>query len=666
MGVGLIVVEDKIGENNNLLAMGTYSYKIEFEDMFLSFGLQGGIANYRSDNLALNIEDETDPYFAGNQNITKPVFGAGLILHNNNFFLGLSVPRMLQNKETFGSGIDEVEASLYTQHFYGMASYIFFLNERIRLKPSVLFKYVKDNPISTDINALLNIDERKIALHKMIPLKVEGSTHYLTLIEVHYVQRLPELYFLPMTFILADNILDKVEYTAQSVICRAEIQGKSGFILDSSYDKSFRDFLLVSMDKKVRVKDDEGVLEFNSSVFNKIKIPNDQVDSKILKAEQSNTSIIYNDQYFFKFYRKIEKEINPDLEIVRFLSEHTSFANSPRYAGSVEYKDEEGKVIVFGLLQEKVENQGEAWGMATDSVGRFFERVIVKAKKEKLPKLINSPSIKFEEAPEIIQEFIGRGFYERVVRLGQRTAEMHLALASDQTNPAFTPENFTANYQRSLYSSLRKLVRDRFSLLESSLPKLDADTKELAQKVLEMEKQVLECMSEIYQVKINSVKTRIHGDYHLGQVLFTGKDFVIIDFEGEPGFSFSERRLKKNPLKDVAGMMRSFHYAAFGKILLNENYRDRDLSFLESWAEQWQHYVSRFYLGAYMERMGMGRELSKENDLLIRIFLIEKAIYELGYELNGRPDWVNIPLRGIYYHMNRYFQEKEQSDKKKK
>jgi len=160
MGVGLIVVEDKIGENNNLLAMGTYSYKIEFDDMFLSFGLQGGIANYRSDNLALNIEDETDPYFVGNQNITKPVFGAGLILHNNNFFLGLSVPRMLQNKETFGSGIDEVEASLYTQHFYGMASYIFFLNERIRLKPSVLFKYVKDNPISTDINALVNIDER--------------------------------------------------------------------------------------------------------------------------------------------------------------------------------------------------------------------------------------------------------------------------------------------------------------------------------------------------------------------------------------------------------------------------------------------------------------------------------------------------------------------------
>jgi maltose alpha-D-glucosyltransferase/alpha-amylase len=506
----------------------------------------------------------------------------------------------------------------------------------------------------------------KIAVHKVIPVKVEGSTHYLTIVEVHYVQRLPELYFLPITFVPSDSILDKVEYTTQSVISRAEIQNKSGFIIDSSYDKSFRDFLFVSMEKRIRIKDDHGVLEFNSSVFNKIIIRGDEVDAKILKSEQSNTSIVYNDQYFFKFYRKIEKEINPDLELVRFLSENTSFSNSPRYAGSVEYKDQEGKTIVFGLLQEKVENQGEAWGMATDSVGRFYERVMTKGKNVKLPKLVNTSSITFDEAPEIIQEFIGRGFYERIVRLGQRTAEMHLALASDVSTPAFAPEAFTVNYQRSMYSSLRKLVKDRFKLLESSLPRLDYETQVLAKKVLDLEEKILECFSEIYQIKIEATKTRIHGDYHLGQVLFTGKDFVIIDFEGEPGFSFSERRLKKNPLKDVAGMMRSLHYAAFGKILLNENYRDRDLEILESWAEQWQHYVSRFYLGAYLDRMGMDKELSYEYDVLIRTFLIEKAVYELGYELNGRPDWVNIPLRGIHYLMNRYFQEREERSRKKK
>jgi len=303
--------------------------------------------------------------------------------------------------------------------------------------------------------------------------------------------------------------------------------------------------------------------------------------------------------------------------------------------------------------------------MTIDSVGRFYERVMAKAKKEKLPQLINRDAVKFEEAPELIQEFIGRGFYERVVRLGQRTAEMHLALQSDSTTSAFVPEYFTANYQRSLYSTLRKLLRDRFKMLEQAMPKLNAETQKLGRDVLEMEDLILECFSLIYKTRINAIKTRIHGDYHLGQVLFTGKDFVIIDFEGEPGFSFSERRLKKSPMKDVAGMMRSFHYAAFGKILLNENYREKDIEFLEQWAEQWQHYVSRFYLGAYLERMGMEKSLSSENEILIRTYLVEKAVYELGYELNGRPDWVNIPLRGIRYQIKRYLEAKELNKKKK-
>lgn len=502
----------------------------------------------------------------------------------------------------------------------------------------------------------------KVSVNKMIPLKVDGEIHYLVIVEVHYVQRLPELYFLPMCFMPSDSMVDKAEYTAQSVICRAEVQGKLGFVIDSSYHKGFRDFLFVSMDRKLRIKEEEGTLEFNSSVF--AKLNSDEVESKILKADSSNTAMVYNDKYFFKFYRKIETEINPDLEIVRFLSENTSFRNAPKYAGSVEFRDNEGNIIVFGLLQEKVDNQGDTWVMTIDSVGRFYERIMAKAKKEKLPPLINKAALQFEDAPEIIQEFIGRGFYERVVRLGQRTAEMHQALASDKVNAAFAPESFTTNYQRSLYSALRKLTRDRFKLLEQSIPKLNDQTQELAKKVLALEDKVLECFSEIYQTKINASKTRIHGDYHLGQVLFTGKDFIIIDFEGEPGFSFSERRLKKNPFKDVAGMMRSFHYAAFGKILLNENYREKDIEFLEQWADQWQHYISRFYLGAYLERMGSKADLNSEDEILIRTYLLEKAIYELGYELNGRPDWVNIPLRGIYYLMNRYFQAREERKKK--
>lgn len=162
MGVGLVVVQDQIGENKNLVAMGTYGYKVQFEDMTLSFGLQGGITNYRSDNSELNIDPDGagDPFFLDDQNITKPTFGAGIILSTDNLFLGVSVPRMLKTKGTFSNDTETVEGELYTQHIYGMASYILFLSDRIRLKPAVLLKYVPGNPLSVDINALFNIDER--------------------------------------------------------------------------------------------------------------------------------------------------------------------------------------------------------------------------------------------------------------------------------------------------------------------------------------------------------------------------------------------------------------------------------------------------------------------------------------------------------------------------
>jgi len=504
----------------------------------------------------------------------------------------------------------------------------------------------------------------KITIDQLLPLKAEEITHYLLLLEVHYVQKLPELYFLPMVFVPGDRLFEEVEYSLQSVICRAEIQGQSGFIMDSLYDAAFRNYLLRNIEKRQRL-DLEGVtLEFNASVFNKLPALQN-VHSRILKADQSNTSVIYNDRYFFKIYRRMEREINPDMELVRFLSEHTTFTNSPRYLGSIELKERSGQVVVLGLLQNRIENQGDAWNMATDSVGRFYERVISGARHSRLPALVNKPLLKFEEAPPLIQEYIGRGFYERVVRLGQRTAEMHIALASDATHPDMKPEPFTANYQRALYSSLRKLVRDRLNLLRNNKQKLPPEAIDLAETVLALEPTILEAFSEIYERRIQAVRTRIHGDFHLGQVLFTGNDFFIIDFEGEPGFTFSERRLKKSPLKDVAGMMRSFHYAAFGKILLNENYRQRDREILELWAEHWQHYISRFYLAAYMERMEQP-SWSADHDVLLRTFLIEKAIYEMGYELNGRPDWVSIPLRGLIYHVNRYVMEKEERKAKTK
>ncbi|MEM6359028.1 MAG: maltose alpha-D-glucosyltransferase [Bacteroidota bacterium] len=495
----------------------------------------------------------------------------------------------------------------------------------------------------------------KIKVDMAVPMKVDSQTVYLMLLEVCYIQRLPEYYFMPLSFIPAVDVMEEIDYNPQSVVCRIDFGKLQGFLIDSSYDTKFRDYLLFAMSSKIKVKTDHGELSFNSGTFNKINLPKRDIRSKVLKADQSNTAIIYNDRYFFKFYRKIEKEINPDLEIVRFLSEKTAFANAPKYAGGIEFKTSEGESIVFGLLQSMVENQGDAWVMTTDALGRYFDRVFTRVEKtDKPPKMSQNPVLDYKQSPELIQELIGNIYVERVVKLAQRTAEMHLALASDDMDEAFAPEKISGNYQRAVYSSLRKLVKDRFKLLAQKVKELPPNIQILADEILGREKDVLDCFSEFHKNKIEGIKTRIHGDYHLGQVLFNGKDFIIIDFEGEPGFTFSERRLKKSPVKDVAGMMRSFHYAAYGKILLNENYRDKDIEYLETWAEQWQHYISRFYLSAYMERMGIGKKLTESYDILMRTYLLEKAIYELGYELNSRPDWVIIPLRGIKYLIDRY------------
>ena len=229
-----------------------------------------------------------------------------------------------------------------------------------------------------------------------------------------------------------------------------------------------------------------------------------------------------------------------------------------------------------------------------------------------------------------------------------------MAFASDSKHEAFSPEPFTDNYQRAVYSSLRKLVRDHFKILRSQEPNLPEDTRQLAAHVLAMEEEILEFFRVIYKSKINAVKTRVHGDLHLDQVLFNGKDFIIVDFEGEPGVSFGEKKLKRNPLKDVAGMMRSFHYAAYSKILLNDYYRKEDIGFLEKWAEQWQHYVSKFYLNAYLNTLNL--KPNREIKTLIKVYMLEKAIYEFGYELKRRPDWAVIPLKGISYLMDNYLE----------
>ncbi len=506
---------------------------------------------------------------------------------------------------------------------------------------------------------------QKLHMMDSYPIPVKNDQALLFIIEVNYNDGLPELYQLPISFASGEVVDDlKTEHPA-GIIAGANINGQDGVLYDAVYSDAFRMGLFNLMVKRRKIKVNKGELSFYAEkvVEDITKRLDKALTSKVLSAEQSNTSIVYDQTFFMKIYRKLDRTINPDLEITRFLTEKADFKCVPQFLGAIEHW-EHNKPMVLAMMQQLVPNQGDAWKYMGDSLKRYFERVQsqpnIKDIKPPVGDLFKPAS--FTDVPEVIQNLIGGAYVERVNLLALRTAEMHLALASRPNEPDFEPEGFSLHYQRSLFSSLQSLVRETFSNLQKQLKNLPEASRKEAEEILEMKGEILDCLKTIFAEKITTMKIRTHGDYHLGQVLFTGRDFMIIDFEGEPARSFSERRLKRSPLRDVAGMIRSFHYAAYSALSQQDSLRQDDMEYVEQWAEQWYHYVSGFYMQSYLEKVG-GQDFipgeKKHIDVLVQTFLLEKAIYELNYELNNRPDWVIIPIRGIKNIMRRYLHDEE-------
>jgi maltose alpha-D-glucosyltransferase/alpha-amylase len=494
-----------------------------------------------------------------------------------------------------------------------------------------------------------------------IPLPACQQGASLLFIEVSYNEGLPELYQLPIAFASGEQEQELVSSQPGSVIAKVTMEGQEGILYDAVYSEDYRQMLLALIAKRKRLKVEEAELVGYGSriIKSKIKEVGHPLSSKILGAEQSNTSIIYENQFFLKIYRKLDRTINPDMEVVQALTDRLNFPNVPKFLGAIEHQEAGRTPMVLVMLQELVPNQGDAWVYMEDSLKRFFERLQTHKDQIGITDTVGTLArpVAFADAPEHMQMQLGGASVERIELLGQRTAEMHLALASMNDSKDFAPEDFSLHYQRSLYSSLTSLVRSNFDSLRKHLPNLPEAVRAEAEEVLQMRSEILERLKKIFSRKIDTMKIRTHGDYHLGQVLFTGRDFIIIDFEGEPARSFSERRLKRSPLRDVAGMIRSFHYAAYNALFQQDSFRKEDSAYLEAWAEQWYHYASGFYMHTYLSKtMGSGVVPNKEEDfeILMETFLLEKAIYELGYELNNRPDWVLIPIRGIKYIMRKY------------
>lgn len=497
------------------------------------------------------------------------------------------------------------------------------------------------------------IQQLRILDSASVPLA--DSEALLLLLEVSYQSGLPEIYHLPLGMAVDEPAADLRENCPQAVIARLRVGDESALLVDALYLPAFRQALLRRMATNKHIIRKDGTIHFSGSQAVR-KFVREQEDfekarSRVLSAEQSNTSVVYNNSFFLKMYRKVDQAINPDQEIIHFLSKHAGFQHIPAFSGSIQWK--QGKeTMVLGMMQELVENHGDAWTYMLDRLNDFYERVLSRNKEsfafsETAPDLINPP--RYRDIPLNIQELMDGSVAERARLLGIRTGEMHRALASGKM-PDFQPESFSLHYQRSLYSSLQSLVRASFQQLAGNLNKLPAEQLPLVEQVLDSRNEILQLMRRIYRKKIDAVKIRVHGDYHLGQILLTGKDFVILDFEGEPARPYSERRLKRAALRDVAGMFRSFHYAAYASLLLGNPLRQGEIDRMLPFADLWYQYMSGFFMQAYRETVRDTLLIpADEEDLavLLQTFLLEKAVYELKYELDNRPDWVIIPLRGI-------------------
>jgi maltose alpha-D-glucosyltransferase/alpha-amylase len=495
------------------------------------------------------------------------------------------------------------------------------------------------------------IENLRILNFASIPLLQNSAI--LLLIEVNYESGLPETYQLPVAFGKEAFAFKLQENCPKAILARLTVGEEEGILYDALYGLDLQQAILINMGENHRLSFRHSEVRFYGNEYLKKYIAeHEKIKPKVLSGEQSNTSLTYDNKFFLKMFRKVDRAINPDVEISRFLSEHAKFEHVPKFIGTVEWKDAQG-TMVLGMMQELVEASSDAWVYMLDRLDAFNERILARTDQNLAPPEVRGTlfdPVVYEDLPAEMKELIDGNAAELTYMLGVRTGEMHKALASGTDFPEFKPEEYSLHYQRSLYAGLQSLVRGTFQSQARNMSKLSPEARQEAEEVLAMKDDILAIFRNIYKKKIDVSKIRIHGDYHLGQVLFTGKDFIMTDFEGEPARSYSERRLKRCALRDVAGMIRSFHYAAYGSLFLDNQIRKEDFGKLLPFVEQWYHYMSGFFMNAYLETVEDTFLIPKEREdleTLMTTFLLEKAIYELNYELNNRPDWVVIPLRGI-------------------
>ncbi len=494
---------------------------------------------------------------------------------------------------------------------------------------------------------------RRLSLIENIRVPEGEEEGAILFIEVVYAEGQPENYILPLFFAWESEAEQIVFNFPAAVIAKVHSPGRHGIMYDGIFSRHLHTKLFSLMKNRGRLKGRYGeVLAEVSRDFEREYAPDEAVfPSYSVGGDQTNTSVLYNGKSVLKFIRALEQGINTEVEIARALTTEADYNSSPPYQAHILYKKYGGnEAYSVSVLQGFVKNEGDGWKYALEHVGKFYERVI--SRKEELEKsAAESGSSGPSSVPE--EEFrslTGEFFVNMTETLARRTAQMHKALASVANDAAFTPEKMSLLYQRGMFQSMKNGLNAAFRAVDKSIHLLKPEQKEEVKKIYELRDRALSKMKAVADKKFDVSRIRIHGDYHLGQVLFTGNDFMIIDFEGEPARPISERRLKRSPLRDVAGMMRSFHYVAYASLLRHPAIRPEDAEKLSEWAEKWYEYTASVFKKTYLKEAEGAVFIpvsEAETDIMLEAYLVDKALYEIRYEADNRPDWLVIPIKGL-------------------
>jgi maltose alpha-D-glucosyltransferase/alpha-amylase len=372
--------------------------------------------------------------------------------------------------------------------------------------------------------------------------------------------------------------------------------------------------------------------------------------------EQSNTSIIINDNSVIKFFRRIYSDTNPDYEMSRFLSETKGYKNTPAYQGSINITDSDNVNITIALMQELVPNQGDAWEYMLKELKKVFGNLDSKSINiDRLPQTTMFNRLQINDVPPQIIDWVGLNLFLKLQVLARRTAEMHIALGSEFSDTAFTPTHFNGDYEVWLKNRLLYQFQNRLNIVENNMHRLEGRSLELAREFLERKNEIRKRFVNFDWTKLKGERIRIHGDYHLGQILVQNDDFYLLDFEGEPESTIRDRKVKQPPLKDVAGIFRSFHYAIYSIIFNHGEELNKKQDELFKAGEILFRYVIGVFYESYVsliQEHNLNIGYTQERIFLLRYCMLEKAVYELGYEMNSRPLWAVIPLEGIMSIIN--------------